>query len=42
MSPQTFYDLRDHIYADFRYLHTYDLGCIEFSEGILIIAGGNK
>lgn len=31
MSPQTYYDLRDHIYADFRYLHTNDLGCIEFS-----------
>jgi len=31
MSPQIYYDLRDHIYADFRYLNTNDLGCIEFS-----------
>ncbi len=31
MDPQLYYDLRDHIYADFRYLYTNDLGCIEFS-----------
>jgi len=31
MNPQDYYDLRDHIYADFNYLHTNDLGCIEFS-----------
>lgn len=31
MNPQLFYDLRDHIYADFNYLNTNDLGCIEFS-----------
>lgn len=31
MDPQLYYDLRDHIYADFRYLHTNDLGCLEFS-----------
>ena len=31
MDPQLYYDLRDHIYADFNYLHTNDLGCIEFS-----------
>ena len=31
MDPQLFYDLRDHIYADFNYLNTNDLGCIEFS-----------
>ncbi len=31
MNPQLYYDLRDHIYADFNYLHTNDLGCIEFS-----------
>lgn len=31
MDPQLYYDLRDHIYADFRYLHTNDLGCMEFS-----------
>lgn len=29
--PQGYYDLRDHIYTDFSYLHTNDLGCIEFS-----------
>ncbi len=31
MNPQDYYDLRSHIYADFNYLHTNDLGCIEFS-----------
>lgn len=31
MSPQEYYDLRDHIYADFSYLRTNDMGCIEFS-----------
>ena len=31
MNPQEYYDLRSHIYADFRYLYTNDLGCIEFS-----------
>ena len=31
MNPQLYYDLRDHIYADFNYLNTNDLGCIEFS-----------
>ena len=31
MNPQLFYDLRDHIYADFRYINTNDLGCIDFS-----------
>jgi len=31
MSPQDYYDLREHIYADFRYLYTNDIGCIEFS-----------
>ncbi len=31
MDPQLYYDLRDHIYADFNYLNTNDLGCIEFS-----------
>ncbi|WP_321426116.1 glycosyltransferase [uncultured Bacteroides sp.] len=31
MNPQDYYDLRDNIYADFNYLHTNDLGCIEFS-----------
>ncbi len=31
MDPQTYFDLRDHIYADFNYMHLNDLGCIEFS-----------
>ena len=31
MDPQLYFDLRDHIYADFNYLKTNDLGCIEFS-----------
>lgn len=31
MDPKLYYDLRNHIYADFRYMHTNDLGCIEFS-----------
>ncbi len=31
MNPQDYYDLRDHIYADFNYMHTNDLGCVEFS-----------
>lgn len=31
MDPQLYFDLRDHIYADFSYRLTDDLGCIEFS-----------
>lgn len=31
MSPELYYHLREHIYADFGYRHTDDLGCIEFS-----------
>lgn len=31
MNPQIYYDYRDHIYADFRYRHVNDLGCMEFS-----------
>lgn len=31
MSPELYYHLREHIYADFSYRHTDDLGCIEFS-----------
>ena len=31
MSPELYYSLRDHIYADFSYRMTDDLGCIEFS-----------
>ncbi len=31
MSPELYYALRDHIYADFNYRQTDDLGCIQFS-----------
>ncbi len=31
MNPQLYFRLRDHIYADFNYMRTNDLGCIEFS-----------
>ncbi len=31
MPPELYFDLRNHIYADFNYLHLNDLGCIEFS-----------
>lgn len=31
MDPQDYYDMRNNIYADFSYMHTNDLGAIEFS-----------
>jgi glycosyltransferase involved in cell wall biosynthesis len=31
MDPQEYYWMRDNIYADFSYMNTNDLGCIEFS-----------
>ena len=31
MDPQEYYDLRDHIYADFSNMYVNDMGCIEFS-----------
>ena len=31
LDPEMYYKLRDHIYADFNYMNTNDLGCIEFS-----------
>ncbi|MFA5464036.1 MAG: glycosyltransferase family 4 protein, partial [Dysgonamonadaceae bacterium] len=31
MNPQEYFRMRDNIYADFNYIHTNDLGCIEFS-----------
>lgn len=31
MIPQEYFELRNHIYADFNYITTNDLGCIEFS-----------
>lgn len=33
MSPEEYYHFRDHIYADFRYMHVNDLGCMEFAGG---------
>ncbi|MDR1746879.1 MAG: glycosyltransferase [Tannerella sp.] len=31
MEPSEYFELRNHIYADFSYRHVNDLGCIEFS-----------
>ncbi len=31
MDPDEYFRLRDHIYADFNYMRTNDLGCIEFA-----------
>lgn len=31
MDPQLYFNLRDHIYADFNYMNLNDLGCVEFS-----------
>lgn len=31
MEPELYFNLRDHIYADFNYMRLNDLGCIEFS-----------
>lgn len=33
MSPEKYYQLRDHIYADFNYMHVNDLGCMDFAGG---------
>ncbi|MCQ2095790.1 MAG: glycosyltransferase family 4 protein [Bacteroidaceae bacterium] len=33
MSPEDYYRMRDHIYADFRYMHVNDIGCMEFAGG---------
>lgn len=33
MSPELYYALRSHIYADFSYLTTNNLGCMEFAGG---------
>lgn len=32
ISPELYYKMRDHIYADFNYMLVNDLGCIEFPE----------
>ena len=32
-SPEEYYSLRDHIYADFSYMNVNDLGCMEFAGG---------
>ena len=31
MTPEEYYSFRDHIYADFSYMHVNDLGCMEFA-----------
>lgn len=31
MDPQIYFDLRNNIYADFNYIYTNDLGCVQFS-----------
>jgi glycosyltransferase involved in cell wall biosynthesis len=31
MNPQEYFNLREHIYADFSYRHVNELGCLEFS-----------
>ena len=33
MDPDEYYRFRDHIYADFGYMHVNDLGCMEFAGG---------
>ena len=33
MSPDYYYRLREHIYADFNYMNVNDLGCMEFAGG---------
>lgn len=33
MDPNEYYHFRDHIYADFNYMHVNDLGCMEFAGG---------
>ena len=33
MSPEMYYQLRDHIYADFNYMNVNDLGAMEFAGG---------
>jgi glycosyltransferase involved in cell wall biosynthesis len=32
-SPEDYYRYRDHIYADFSYMHVNNLGCMEFAGG---------
>lgn len=33
MDPQDYYRYRDHIYADFNYMHVDELGCMDFAGG---------
>ena len=33
MTPEEYYRYREHIYGDFSYMHTNDLGCMEFAGG---------
>ena len=33
MTPEEYYNFRDHIYADFSYMNVNDMGCMEFAGG---------
>ena len=33
MSPELYYKLREHIYADFNYMNVNDLGAMDFAGG---------
>ena len=33
MQPEDYFRYRDHLYADFNYMHVNDLGCMEFAGG---------
>ena len=33
MTPEQYYNFRDHIYADFSYMNVNDMGCMEFAGG---------
>ena len=33
MNPDDYFRYRDHIYADFNYMHVNDLGCMDFAGG---------
>ena len=33
MNPDLYYELRNHIYADFNYMHVNDLGAMDFAGG---------
>ena len=33
MTPEDYYNFRNHIYADFSYMNVNDMGCMEFAGG---------